>query len=195
MPEHPIDKSALRRELRGRRDAVDAAVRDAAARSAATRLAEFTDWPGLRSLAIYLPRGGEFDTGAICELAREQDKQLYLPVLMPGNRLDFALWRPGDALTPNRFDIPEPGPAAPRQSPDDIDLVCMPLMGWTSGGDRLGMGGGFYDRTLARCSSVKLGLGFELQRCEDLIPEPWDVRMDYVLTESALYRCQGGDDG
>lgn len=191
MPDPVVDKVTLRSNMRSRRTAIDDRARAAAARCAATHLVELPGWTAVDHMAVYLPQGGEFDTAPIIALARREGKNLYLPVLAPGNRLEFALWQAGDALLDNRLGIPEPGPGAPRRTPAGLDLVCMPLVAWNGCGDRLGMGGGFYDRTLEDAQCLKLGLGFELQRCEALVPERWDVRMDFMLTEAALHRCAG----
>jgi 5-formyltetrahydrofolate cyclo-ligase len=193
MPDPSSDKSLLRRQMRALRDAIDQPTRAAASRRAARLLGQLPGWRDVSTLAIYLPQGGELDTSDICAHAVRESKEVYLPVLVPGNRLDFARWQPGETLTPNRFGIPEPGDDAERREPDALDLICLPLVAWNGHGDRLGMGGGYYDRSLATCSSVKVGIGYELQRSETLVPEPWDVRLDFVLTESALHRCAGND--
>jgi 5-formyltetrahydrofolate cyclo-ligase len=191
MPDLSSDKSLLRRRVRALRDTIDGPTRAAAGHGAAQHLSQLPGWRDISRLAIYLPQGGELDTGAICALAVKERKDVYLPVLVPGKRLEFARWQPGETLNPNRFGIPEPGFGAERCEPDALDLICLPLVAWNDRGDRLGMGGGYYDRTLARCSSVKVGIGYELQRSDTLAPEAWDVRLDYVLTESALHRCTG----
>ena len=191
MPNPSFNKPQLRREARALRQAIDAPTRAAAGRAAAGQITRLPGWHEIETLAIYLPRGGELDTSDISALAGREGKMIYLPVLVPGNRLDFARWQPGETLTPNCFGIPEPGPGAERRDPGALDLICLPLVAWNARGDRLGMGGGYYDRTLANCRSLKVGLGYELQRCESLVPEPWDVRLDYVLTESALHCCAG----
>lgn len=193
MPHPPSDKSLLRREARALRQALDAPTRAAAGRAAAGHISQLPGWREIETLAIYLPQGGELDTSDLCALAGREGKLVYLPVLAPGKRLDFACWRPGEALAPNCYGIPEPGPGAERRDPGALDLICLPLVAWNARGDRLGMGGGYYDRTLAACASLKVGVGYELQRCESLAPDSWDVRLDYVLTESALHRCAGRD--
>lgn len=189
MPEPSSDKPHLRRHVRALRDAVDAQARQAAACSAAQHLERIPGWDDVTSLAVYLPHGSELDTAQICARAWRAGKQVYLPVLVPGNRLVFALWQAGDLLTPNRFGIPEPGPDVPRRNADTLDLIFVPLLAWNDRGDRLGMGGGFYDRTLAGNRALKVGVGYELQRCDALVSASWDVSMDFVLTEAALHAC------
>jgi 5-formyltetrahydrofolate cyclo-ligase len=112
-----------------------------------------------------------------------------LPVLH-GEELRFAPWRAGDALVTNRFGIPEPD-IAPSSAlePAQMALVVMPLVGFDDQGHRLGMGGGWYDRSFAFRNAAAappwlVGVGFEVQRTEPLDVQPWDVRPDAICTES-----------
>jgi 5-formyltetrahydrofolate cyclo-ligase len=73
-----------------------------------------------------------------------------------------------------------------------LDIILLPLVAWDTQGHRLGMGGGYYDRSLAGVQNViKVGLALELQKVEALVTEPWDIRMDFVATENGLIQCQG----
>ena len=191
MPSHTQEKSELRRTLRALRDALPVSERDEAALRVAQQLSTLPQWPGINHIAIYLPRDAELDTTPIASVAREQGKTLYLPVLAPDKHLDFALWQEGAILQSNRYGIPEPDTAAPRMAPANLDLVCLPLVAWTAAGDRLGMGGGYYDRTLEGENCLKVGLGYEQQRRDALPREVWDVRLDYVATQAALHDCRG----
>lgn len=104
--------------------------------------------------------------------------------------MHFALWEQGALLQENRYGIPEPGPQYPLRPAQDLDMVLMPLVGWSKNGARLGMGGGFYDRALAGATGpVRIGLGFECQQAEQVPTEGWDIPMDFVVTESAVYTC------
>ena len=86
----------------------------------------------------------------------------------------------------------EPPPAAARRSANELDIIFLPLVGWDEFGNRLGMGGGFYDRTLAGVRQPLLvGLAHDCQRAERVPREAWDISMDFVATGSALVRCQG----
>jgi 5-formyltetrahydrofolate cyclo-ligase len=130
------------------------------------------------------------DTGPLAMDCRAQGKSLYLPVIRDDLSLQFALWVEDQDLVTNRFGIPEPGEGSPRIGAADLDIVFMPLVGWDPVGHRLGMGGGFYDRTLAGVQGpVRVGLAYDCQRSERIPPEPWDISMAFVVTETALYRC------
>lgn len=151
-----------------------------------------------RRLGFYLSEDGEVDLQWLPLAQGLESTQFYLPVLRPGRekRLWFALYRPGDRLTPNRFGIAEP---ITRQRPPvslrSLDLVLMPLVGFDERGNRLGMGGGYYDRSFSflRRSNWRrprlIGIAHECQKVAKLSPQPWDVPMDAVVTERGVY-CQ-----
>ena len=193
MPSTPDLKLALRRQLRQRRRDIDATSRLRAAERIAAIL---EDLPGLREarhIATYIAADAEIDPDVANRSLRKLGKDIYLPVIRPGNQLEFARWQLNDALVPNKLGIPEPPPAAERRAAQALDLVLLPLVGWSPGGTRLGMGGGFYDRSLGNAPGLtKVGLAFEVQRMDSLPEEQWDVRMDFVVTESALHDCRDG---
>ena len=97
-------------------------------------------------------------------------------------------------MKPNRYGIPEPMDTQPR-SARQLDLLLIPLVGFDSAGHRLGMGGGYYDATLAFLRHRRhwrkprlLGVAYECQKVEALPHDPWDMPLDAVLTERRLYR-------
>jgi 5-formyltetrahydrofolate cyclo-ligase len=186
----PFNKSELRKALRERRRAISGTQHSQAGTAAADHLQALPAWNHTQHLALYLPADGEIDTSRIVERARAAAVALYLPVLDRVGVMHFALWEPGARLEENRYGIPEPGPQHPLRAADQLDMVLMPLVGWSKSGERLGMGGGFYDRTLAGISGpLRVGLGFECQRVDQLPTESWDIPMDFVVTEAALHQC------
>jgi 5-formyltetrahydrofolate cyclo-ligase len=191
MPDLSLDKARLRRLLRERRRALTPGQQSAAARSIAARVAALPSWRQARRIALYLPADGEIDTAPIATAARRDGKGLFLPVIRDDDSLAFAGWEENTPLAPNRFGIPEPPADAAHCDPDELDMICLPLVGWDRAGGRLGMGGGFYDRTLAGVAGVLLvGLAHACQEVETLPLQAWDVRLDYVATDDALHDCR-----
>ncbi len=188
-------KSRLRRALRAGRRAVPAGAARQAGRAIAGRLGEIPGWREARCIALYLPADGEMDTLPVAEACRRSDKQVCLPVVLDDNSLAFAPWRSEDSLARNRFGIPEPPANAGRVGLSEVDVLLLPVVGWDRQGTRLGMGGGFYDRSLATADATPLlvGLAYANQRLETLPREPWDIAMDFVMTENGLYRCGPSD--
>lgn len=124
-------------------------------------------------------------------------KEVFLPVLLPFNcnRLWFAPYTPQTRMEPNRFGIPEPVVHQRNMlRPIALDVVLTPLVAFDANANRLGMGGGYYDRTfsfLRRRTTWSrphlIGLAYEFQRVPKLTPSSWDVPLVMVATESSLY--------
>jgi 5-formyltetrahydrofolate cyclo-ligase len=189
------ERDRLRRELRARRRALPAAQRIAAADAVAARLLDLPFMPERGYVAGYWAMDGEIALHA-WQLRLPRDCVYCLPVLS-GDALRFAPWRPGDALVTNRFGIPEPD-VEPSSALDAADMafVAMPLVGFDANGARLGMGGGWYDRSFAfrRDSPAPpwlAGVGFEAQRIDPLAAQDWDVRPDAICTEANTYTTTG----
>ncbi len=188
-------KDELRRSLRQRRAAISPAARADAAEAAAGLLQTLPPWATCKQLGLYQPASDEFDALPIAALARARGMDIYLPVI-DDQRLLFARWAPDADLLSNRYGIPEPDARARRIEPSELDLLMMPLVGWDRRGGRLGMGGGYYDRTLATAARPPLaGLAFAAQEVEAVPMDPWDIPLDYVLTERELVSIASGEPG
>lgn len=158
-----------------------------------------------RYLAAYWPADGELDPRPLIRAALKRGKRVYLPVLRrgfgpdAGPRLWFARHLPGERMRVNRFGIPEPRISAGRLRPvRRLDLLLLPLVGFDRAGRRIGMGGGYYDRTLAYLQTGRLwrrprliGLAHECQRVRRIAARPWDVPLDAVVTEAGCHRRTG----
>ena len=149
-----------------------------------------------RHIACYLANDGEIDPYLLIEHARFLGKIIYLPVLSPlKNSLYFAPYEAGCKLTYNRFKILEPACHPSRwKTARQLDLVLLPLVAFDRHGNRIGMGGGFYDRTLAylhhRCiwkKPVLAGLAHEIQKVGKLHRQSWDIPLNYIITEKQVY--------
>ncbi|MET0377995.1 MAG: 5-formyltetrahydrofolate cyclo-ligase [Spongiibacteraceae bacterium] len=187
-----LDKKALRRTLRQRRQTLSRSSQRAAALRVAAVVSLRPEFINATYVAMYLAADGELDPAPLIALARAAGKRIYLPVLQPGKRLRFSEWRPQGLLHCNRLGLFEPAIKNYR-APHRLDLVLMPLVGFDCRGGRLGMGGGFYDRTFAflkpegRPSQKRrprlVGLAHALQQVDDLPVEIWDVPMTAVATD------------
>ena len=186
------DRAELRRSLRQRRRALPAQVRIAAAEALADRLLALPFLPASGYVAGYWAMDGEIGLHAF-QLRLPSSLVYCLPVLRDDGHLRFSPWRAGDPLVTNRFGIPEPDvePDAALGA-DDMAMLVLPLVGFDASCQRLGMGGGWYDRSLASRNQAPappwlVGAGFGVQRVESLAHETWDVRLDAVCCEDATY--------
>jgi len=192
MPEPKPSKTLLRSALRLRRQALSTEEQLAAAQAVTYFIATLQGWPEANRIALYLAADGEVDTTPLSDLARTMDKQLFLPVIQHDNSLSFAAWHRDDTLSTNRFGIPEPPATARRCPANDLDIVFLPVVGWDAQGGRLGMGGGFYDRTLSGISGPLLvGLAHTNQKVDHIPREKWDIPLNFIATDTALHRSQG----
>lgn len=150
-------------------------------------------FPGLASatIAFCWPMRGEYDARELTQRLRARGAVTALPVVVgPGQPLVFREWHPGVALASGPLGIPYPAASDPVVP----TVALIPLNGWDGAGHRLGYGGGFFDRTLASLPKppVAIGVGYEMARIETIRPEPWDVPMDWVVTERGIYRRDPG---
>jgi 5-formyltetrahydrofolate cyclo-ligase len=191
MSDAKLSKARLRSTLRQRRQALGADTQRLAAQALTDFVARIPDWPGAQRIALYLAADGEIDPGPLGALAHTQGKQLFLPVIKSDNSLSFAAWLTRDSLLVNRYGIPEP-PAHARRCPvADLDIIFLPLVGWDAQGGRLGMGGGFYDRSLSGVTDPLLvGLAHSSQQVDCIPREDWDISLDFIATEASLHCCQ-----
>lgn len=188
------DLVALRRALRLARRAVTPDAQQTAAARVAARIVALPAYAAACTIAVYLARDGELDPAPLAARARTDGKALLLPVLAPGaGAMTFAEWPEDAALLPNRYGIPEPVGTAHRPAAA-LDLVLTPLVGFDVCGGRLGMGGGYYDRTFAFLLGAPrparpclLGLAHACQRVARLDARPWDVPLDAVVTDDGVY--------
>jgi len=143
-------------------------------------------------IAFYLPNDGEIDPSLLMARAWQHNKTCYLPVLAPlSEKLLFVRHDAGDALMLNQFNIPEPiFRQQNTRQPWALDLVITPLVAFDIFGNRLGMGGGYYDHTFAFLHSAKtrkkpklIGIAHSFQQTANLPCQSWDVPLDGVFTD------------
>lgn len=183
----------IRRLMRARRRALSRPRQIAASRRVAAAVAKSATFHKARRIGFYVAADGEIDPSSLRQLACSLGKSAYLPRLhrLIDLRMDFAEFRPGDPLRRNRFGIAEPTRRARVLPAWRLDLVLVPLVAFDRQGNRLGMGGGFYDRAFARGRHGLrtrppglIGLAHRLQQVERLPARPWDVPLDAVFSDS-----------
>jgi 5-formyltetrahydrofolate cyclo-ligase len=192
-----LSRAQLRRHLRVQRRALSRSAQRQAALGLYKQLVQHPLFRRARQIALYLPNDGEIDPRALLRAAQQRGKATYLPVLSPWPRskMVFQRIRAGERLQKNRFGIYEPRRNCKQQRKVwTLDLVLLPLVGFDRHGARLGMGGGFYDRSLAYRALRKnwhkptlLGLAHECQQVDRLAMASWDVPLQGTVTDKAWY--------
>jgi 5-formyltetrahydrofolate cyclo-ligase len=188
--------SAQEIELRRRRErsrliavrlAIDPELRRQGTAGIERRLAALLETLPGRMLGAYWPVRGEADLRPLAERLIERGWRFALPAVTgPDGPLDYRRWRPGAAMAVGAFDIPVPD-AGEIVRPD---IILAPLVGFDAAFYRLGYGRGYFDRTLAALAPrpVAIGIGFEAALLATVFPQPHDIPMDVIVTETRLRR-------
>lgn len=188
-------RKSLRQSLRATRRAKSQSAQKRAATSLALRLLKQPEIKTAKRIALYWPADGEIDPRRFARMARLRGKQIYLPQLefFPAPHITFSLWQAHSRFRHNRYGIPEIV-SSTSLSAFELDVLLMPLVGFDDRCNRLGMGGGFYDRTLQRklrLSAIKpilIGIAHEEQRVPRLPQAHWDVPLQAVVSDKHIYR-------
>jgi len=193
-------RTTLRKQLREARRALSPQQQRDAAQGVVKQLCSLNFLIEANTIAGYLVNDGEVDLKDYIEMQWQapQAKQFALPVLHPicKGHLLFLSYTQHTALVKNKYNIEEPALVCPSVIPtSQCDVILMPLVGFDTNGNRLGMGGGYYDRTLAftqrnvypqkNISSNKpklVGIAHDMQEVEALPVASWDVPLDAIVT-------------
>lgn len=156
------------------------------------RAADPVVWRPGTVISSYFQRGSEMDMTALNQALVAAGYDLALPVVLGrGHPLAFRRYRPGDPLTAGMLDVMEPLPSAQIVTPR---ILLLPLLGFDRAGNRLGYGGGYYDRTVAllrREAAIQaIGIAFSGQECESVPVGHTDAPLDWIITEKETLRCQ-----
>ncbi len=180
-------KASLRREMIAAREATPSEERAARSARIAERIMALPAFHEAKTVMLYRAVGGEASLETLIQRA-DPSKRLVFPRCKGGRMAAYAP-REGAWLS-GSFGIPEPDPTRSEPvAPEEIDLVICPCVSFDAEGNRLGMGGGYYDRYLPACrNACVIAAAFETQRADAVPVQPWDRPMDAVLTEDAEYR-------
>lgn len=180
--------------MRARRRALGAKDHERRSAALCRRLLSEPIFRRANRFAAYLSNDGEPDLKLLLHRSALMGKRAYLPALH-GKNLWFLPYVPNAPVVENQFGIAEPR-CHPNQrlKPFALDLVLVPLVAFDHAGSRLGMGGGYYDRSFEYLSQRSrwrrprlIGVAFEFQRANDIPSRPWDVRLDGVITDRGFH--------
>jgi len=181
-------KQQLRTQLRQQRRALSQQKQLTHAEALATHFSINPIFLQAGHIAFYLANDGELSIEPLLKQALQAGKHCYLPKVVCRYDIDSA-------LEENRFGIKEPAGELQILAAEKLDLVLLPLVGFDQTGRRLGMGGGFYDRSFAfKAENITdkpqlIGVAHSIQECQNLPKESWDIPLDAVLTEKSLLEC------
>ena len=178
-----------RREAIAARRSLDMDTRLKNSKTISERIMRMHEFAASDSVACYLPAPDEVDPGEVIGRAWRMKKRVYAPVVEENFGMRFVQLTAETELRRNQFGLWEPVSGS-QVSPRKIDLVITPVVAFDNCRNRIGMGGGYFDRCFAFLSHKKhwlrpklLGLAFECQRVEEIKPRPWDIQLYQVVTE------------
>lgn len=194
MSDISTKRNQLRQLIRQRRQVLSQTQQQIAAIELVRQFSSQPQLAKLQHIALYLSNDGELDTAPLIQALWQQGKSVYLPILHPHKPgfLVFQQYRPDTPMTSNKFGIFEPVLDVTQLTAlPEIEMIGLPLVAFDNQGNRMGMGGGFYDRTLANaiyCQPAPLlvGLAHQCQQVEKVPVEAWDVPLDLVVTPEQL---------
>ncbi|WP_110457402.1 5-formyltetrahydrofolate cyclo-ligase [Shewanella algidipiscicola] len=188
-----ISRQTLRAQVRAARKALSIEQQNQFANQACQRAIQLITERGVKRLALYLANDGELDTQPLIDALWQRGIEVYLPRLhpfSPGN-LIFLAYRVDSPLIKNRLGILEPKLAITQMRlPHQLDMVITPLVAFDANGNRMGMGGGYYDRTLAYWplmgKPLPVGYAHDCQQVSHLPCEHWDVPLPMIITPTRI---------
>ncbi|MDO6680795.1 5-formyltetrahydrofolate cyclo-ligase [Oceanobacter sp. 5_MG-2023] len=189
-----MNKPQIRKAMRLQRRSLTAQQQRQAARGLQRSLLQPGALLAARRIALYLVNDGEINPEQIIKQLIRMGKEVYLPSLHPLRRgeLAFIRYQPGTRMSNNRFGIAEPDfRYGKRCQARFLSVICLPLVAFDLLGNRMGMGGGFYDRSLAFTQRAGkhpklIGCAHEFQCLATLPAEAWDIPLSAIATDTAL---------
>ena len=183
-------KQALRQYYRNLRHALSESEKKQASLAVCTRILHLKEYQEAQHIALYHAVNGEINLSTLQE-AYNGTQCYYYPVICDNNTLIFVAAHIDTLFHTNRFGIAEPIlDKKPIKKPENLDIILLPLLAFDDKGHRLGMGGGFYDKTLAHCNNPPLliGVAYDCQQALQLDTDAWDIPMHLIITPTHTYR-------
>jgi len=142
----------------------------------------------LKNFGGYYPSNYEIDDLAILDLLEKKNFKVSLPIIKKDNQMNFYRWSRSDPLRVNKFGIPEPVSSKIFYP----DILLVPLVAYDNNLNRLGYGGGYYDRFIEKLEKtkkiIKIGLAFSFQKISSIPIDQYDKRLDFIITEKEILR-------
>ena len=142
----------------------------------------------IKNIGGYYPSNYEIDDLSILELLGKKDYRVALPIIKKNYQMDFCKWSSQDPLKINKFGIPEPFTSKILYP----DLLLVPLVAFDNRLNRLGYGGGFYDRYIEKIEKIKkvikIGLAFSFQKISSVPTNQFDKKLDFIITEKEILK-------
>lgn len=190
-----MQRSQIRKTVRAKRNALSSLAQTIAAQDIVEQIQKLPQFQSAQNIALYLSADGELDTHPLIELCWSRNKNVYLPVLHPfsAGHLLFIHYTHETKMVENRFNIQEPQLDKTKVLPiNQLDIIFTPLVAFDSTGQRLGMGGGYYDCSLEKWyktgkGALPIGIAHDCQQVNMIPSEKWDIPLPTIVTPSKVW--------
>jgi 5-formyltetrahydrofolate cyclo-ligase len=183
-------KQAIRQRYRCIREKLPTSYQQKASTEICARIQRLEKYRDARHIAFYHACRHEVDLHELWQVALLDNKICYFPKINDDKQLSFLPVLSTTNFVSNRFAIPEPDVDLSQAiAANNLDLIFMPLVAFDEHGTRIGMGGGYYDRTLSSSEQpLLIGVAYDFQREPYLKPQKWDVPLDAIVTQTCVYQ-------
>lgn len=184
------DKSQLRVEFLAKRGAIAPSTIAELSKKIVDELISSNEFQSAKIISCYHPFRNEVDLLSLFSFSNK--KAIAFPRVVKGTeKLDFYLIKKLDEFEKGVFGLMEPKPSLPKIEIEKIDLFLIPGVAFTKSGERLGYGGGYYDETLRfkNPNVVTFGICFDIQLAKNIPSQSWDIKMDFIVTESGIKKA------
>lgn len=185
-----MDKQSIRRAVKARRETMTAQERERASREVCRLLCAWDVYRRAETVLAYAAVRGELDLAELIGDALSSGKTLLLPRCEAGGVMTARRVTSLSGLLQSGYGIPEPGEDASVFAPGAIDLALVPGVAFSPAGDRVGQGGGYYDRYLPALRGAAAGIGYDFQLMDALPALAHDAPMAYVVHPGGIVRCR-----
>ena len=180
-------KSQYREQLKARRAALTGQERALKSREIIKNVLSLSELEECNSVFCFVSYGTEVQTHTLIERLVEQHRKIAVPSIVNKNQMlarEFDGW---ESLEKDKLGILSPAPSAAQVN--SVDITLTPGLGFTPRGHRIGYGRGYYDRWFSKhLAGVKIALAYDVQVCEELPVDDYDVKVDIIVTESTIFR-------
>lgn len=186
------DKDFVRRQYAAERKAYTEVYRTEENEAVTAHFLQSALYHNARTVMCYVSMRMEVDTHSLIKMMLCDGKTVCVPKVTDRNgQMRAAIIHSWDDLKRvGSFGILEPCENARSMEPNEIDLIVVPGIAFTQSGERLGMGGGYYDRFLADTRAVRIGFAFSCQIKQSLPTDVWDAKLDYLVTQDGITDCR-----
>lgn len=183
-------KKIIRTTLKQVRSSTSVHFRSVTSQQICNKIRSLDEYRKAKNLALYFTNQGEVDLTLLWKAAPLHGKHCYFPVINEDKTLSFLPATPTTTFKTNCYGIAEPDVSMDRAILlEKLDLVLVPLVAFDQYCTRLGMGSGYYDRTLIDAQNATLmGVAYQFQYMDFINPEPWDASLDLIITEKNIYK-------